>query len=190
MSAESEIKGLRQEVSNLASEIDGATRQVASLVRQLEQDDHLRERADAAEERERDKRHEELLEALERIRKSSEATGTYLRDLPDKLLRHVERKIYELRIARYEARQAGVQNEPALLPPAPTTPAGREPTGKIIAQIEGKDESTALTPAQQRGLVKVVRKVWEYKFHGVGGGIAIHWLWERAANIVAWLHHF
>lgn len=188
MSVESELKRVSQEVSDLAQEVDGLGRQLTKLVGALEQDDHLRERAEAAEERERDDRHEEILKALKEIKDACKAMAAYARDLPERVVRHVERKIYELRVARFEAQQAGVQNEPALLPPVPMPPA-REPTAKVIAQIEGKDESAALTPAQQRGLAKLIKKAWDYKFHVGGGIVGAHWLWERAAAIVGWLKH-
>lgn len=180
MSIENELRSLRQEIDGVASSLTG-------LVRALEQEDRLRERVELAEERERDKRHDDILQQLEVIKRSSEAVGMALRDLPDRLLNHVEKKIYELRIARYEANQSGFANEPAPLPPVPTR---RDATSKIIALVEGKEEgSVALTAAQQKGLVKVVKKVWDYKFHIGGGAVGFHWLVERGAALLEWIKH-
>lgn len=179
MSVENELRSLRQEVDELAGSI-------TQFVRLLEQDNRLRERAESAEEKELDRRHEFLIETLDGIKRSSEAVGVALRDLPDRLLNHIEKKIYELRVARYEAQQAGVANEPAPLPPPP---GRRDPTSKVIAMVEGKDDDVALTAAQQRGIVKIVKKVWDYKFHIGGGAIGFHWLAERGAAIWEWIKH-
>ena len=175
MSVDSELRSLRQEVDALGST-------VTQLVKALEQDDRLRERSDLIDQRERDRRHQEILVSLEKITKSYEAVGTALRDLPDRCVRYVEAKILELRREKFEARQSGVMVEPALLPPAPSV---REPTSKIIALVEGKDnDSTALTAGQQKALVRVGKWLWRYKLHAGGVLIAIHWGWERLYTLL------
>lgn len=181
MSAESELRSLRLLV-------DEQSTNLTRLVRALEQDDRLRERADAAAQKESDRRHEALLEALDVIRRSNEAIGVALRDLPERCVRFVEAKIYELRTAKWEAQRAGVPTEPALLPPPPVH---REPTGKIIALVEGRDpESVALTAAQQRWIVRAGEALWKWKVVHVGGGMILaHWIWERAYALVEFLKH-
>jgi hypothetical protein len=157
-------------VRDLAQEQDSQTRNLARLVRALEQDDHLTERAERAAEEERDERHKALVRLI--------------KELPDRLLIHIERKIYELRIERHKAREAGYLNEAAPLPPPPTP---REPTGKVLAIPD--TDSIALTPAQQRGLWGLTLKAWRYKWHGVGGAVGLHYLIEQGAKVVEWLRH-
>lgn len=177
MSVDNELRSLRQEVDALGST-------VTQLVRALEQDDRLRERSDLIDQRERDRRHQEILTALEKIAKSYEAVGMSLRDLPERCVRYVEKKILDLRTEKYEAQRAGVMVEPALLPPAPSV---REPTSKIIALIEGKDDSAALTAGQQRAIVRAGKWLWKYKIHAGGVLIVIHWVWERVHKLISLL---
>jgi hypothetical protein len=133
-------------------------RNLARLVRELETDERREDRDGERQERER----ERLDKSLEDQTKRIENIGASLRDLPDRLLIVIEKKIYELRVARWEALQAGVPNEPAPLMPAPTY---REPTGRIRAlspRDEDDDESLAPTRAQQRWLWRTAARQWTW----------------------------
>lgn len=185
MSVESRLEQISLELDQLTSEI-------TKFVKSLEYDERLRNRAEDRDERDRNKQHDALTKALEDLAEQIgglkvqvEGVGVALRDLPDRLLNHVEKKIYELRLARWEALQAGVQNEPSPLPPAPTR---REPTGKILTQIAGKEEDEgALTPAEHNAIVKLVVRVWKWKFHIIGGGSVVALIVERLGDVAKWL---
>jgi hypothetical protein len=155
-----------REMREQSREISSLSSNVIKLVRLLEQTDHLSERADRADKDERDDRHKALVRMM--------------REMPDRLLSHIERKIYELRIARWEARKAGLENEPAPLPPPPTY---REPTGKV--PLPPKDDDSILpTPAQQRWLARMGERAWKYKGHlfwGSALGISHAWHWIAEA---------
>lgn len=209
MSVETELRSIRQELSLLVQQVSQLTRNtdqqgteldqlagvLTGLVRNLEQDDQLRERAERFDTEERDKRHKSVVDSLELIAKAIETLATKQRDLPEALLDHVERKIYELRIARYDAKQAGVSNEPAPLPPPPTH---RDPTGKITLPVNlppalpaHEDDSIAPTAAQQKWLVEKGKWLLARKWRIIGGGISgagvLHWLahsWHWIVDVV------
>jgi hypothetical protein len=162
-------------------------------VRNMEQDDRLRERAELHDQRERDKRHKEIVDVLERIERicgvtkiANEAIAEALRDLPERVVDNVERKIYDLRVARWEAREAGVENAiPALLPMPPSSKGEqREPTERVLKIIRGDEDDDSIAPT--KGQRKLLGKLWKYKMHIATGVLALghvieHWgrlLWE------------
>lgn len=129
---------LLTKMNEIQGEVDSLSR---ALERFIKSTDKFEEDRDKYESRLRewdqanDKR---VLELLEDLIQRVEGIGKAHRDLPDKLLHHVERTIYSLRIARYEALQAGVANEPAPLPPPPLI---REATGKFKIVAEETDRN-------------------------------------------------
>lgn len=174
------VHQLAQDQRDLSGEVDGVARNLTQLVRSLEQDDKLRDKAERFEEEERNRRHQAIVQSFQNIVTAVEKLYRKVSDLPKDMVDHVEQKIYDLRIARYEARLAGVHNEPALLPPVPT--ATREHTGKIDlapALTDEADESIAPTPAQQRWLARKAKWLRDNKYHVLGYG----------AGAVAWLAH-
>jgi hypothetical protein len=158
---EADEKALLNEIltgqRTLRRELDEVTSSLAALVRDLEQEDRLQDRQDRAEEREREK----LLEAVGDLRQRVENIGASLRDLPERLVATVERKIYELRTARWEAAQAGVQRDPTPAYGTQLPATYREQTGKIaVANPNTGDDDMVLTPGQQRGIIKVAKVAW------------------------------
>jgi hypothetical protein len=140
--------------------VDEIESSVAAIARSLEQDDRLQERLERAEARER----EELAKDVDDVKQRVESIGAAMRGLPERTLQVVERKIYELRKERWETQQAGIHRDPTppygtQLGPQQGPQPYREQTGKIaVAQPEPED--LALTPAQQRGLVKLAKTAW------------------------------
>jgi hypothetical protein len=176
-----ELETLRREQRLVLRKIEEIEGGVAAIARSLEQEDRLQERQERAEEREREK----LIEAVDNLREylrddlqvRIEGIGTGLRNLPESILQLIEREIYKLRRARWDA------GEP--LPREPTPPFGtqlpprNEPTGKIAVAAPEADE-LLLTPGQQRGLVKLVKTAWGHgKWHalavGLGGTVVGFW---------------
>jgi hypothetical protein len=105
--------------------IDAIASNVAHLARSLEQEDRLRERAERADATERDDRHDAVIRTLKALH---ERLDDLHKTLPSETLTTIEKKIYELRIARWEAQQAGV-GEPMPMPPV----GYREPTNKFAS---------------------------------------------------------
>lgn len=184
------LREIRRSIAALHDEVGELKKSTARLVEALEAEYRVRDRLETLQ-KERDKeRHEELEEALGSIGKQvddglddlkarHENAATYLRDLPERLLNHVEKKVYELRTAKWEALQAGA---PVAMPQRdPTPPFGtslqtyREQTGKIAVANPADDDDVTLTPAQQRGLAKVALKAWHWArwvlLPAAGGGV-------------------
>lgn len=169
---EATVGRLRDTVEHSVANLE---RGITSLVRTIEQDDNLRDRAERAEQRERDDNHDKLVELIrEDLVPRVESVAKSLRGLPAAVLDHTERKIYDLRTARWEATQSGVQNEPPLLPPPPHR---REPTGKVaVARRDVNDETTGVfdikhTDGEKRALKELI------------GGIALH-AWHKGGKWV------
>ena len=149
---------------------------ITHLVRTIEQDDQLRERAERAEQRERDDNHDQLLELLrEDLIPRIENVAKNMRGLPAAVLDHTERKVYELRTARWELTRASGVTEAELLDQG-RLPAHREPsTGRIaVARRDVTDETTGVfdlkhTDGEKRAIKQFV------------GGIALH-LWDRGGK--------
>lgn len=153
----------REMLREVLRKLDDLETSLVRLVDQLEADDKYRARLEKLSEKERDDRHEKLEDALADLRGRVENVGAGMRDLPaairempERLLQHVKKTVYELRTAEWQALQAGV-----LTARDPTPPPYREPTGKIAVPAPSADD-IVLTPAQQRGLVKVVVVVWKW----------------------------
>ncbi len=146
---------LRQVLRKLDELETGVTR----LVGAIEAEDQYRERVEKLLEKERDDRHEQLETALGDLKLRVENAGASMREMPERLLQHVKKTIYELRSAEWEARQAGAmgaaEHTPLQLPPY------REQTGKIATARSESDE-IALTPAQQRGIVSIAATAWRW----------------------------
>ncbi len=169
----------------IRKELDELTSAVTRLVRELDDDDKYREKVEQRDAREADEVRERLFKEIADLRQRIENIGASMRDLPEALLRTIEKKIYELRVARYEALQAGVSNEaPPLLP----APMRRDPTGRIrVGDESGQfqridepqtrlqpiepDDGDVLTPQQQRGIKRWVGRNWHW-FLGGGGVLA------------------
>lgn len=162
-------------------EIDDLSTSLVRLVKELDINDRREEREGEREERAREK----LYETIDGLTQRIENVGASLRDLPEKLLAVIEKKIYELRIARWEALQAGAANEAGPLP------SYREPTGKFapggtgrIQRIEPEDD-LSLTPAQQRGIFGIFRAAWRHKW--TIGGVT---LLEIGHRVYEWVRGF
>lgn len=157
----SDLRTQRREIAEIESS-------VTAIAKSLEDEDRRQERRERDEERDREK----LTEAVDALTQRVENIGVSMRDFPDRMLQHIEKKVYELRTARWEALQAGVQRE--MTPPygTPMPPQYREQTGKIAVAAP---DDFSLTPAQQRGLAKLAKRVWEVGrwpalAAGAGGG--------------------
>jgi hypothetical protein len=175
-----EIEARTASNARALSDIEGS---ITAIARSLEQDDRLQERLERAEARER----EELAKDVDDVKQRVEGIGAALRGLPEKTaregLRAIEHKINEWRTAKYEAMQAGMLRDPT--PPMGTQLPYREQTSKI-AVAAPEPEDLSLTPAQQRGLVKVAKKVWLFGrwpalAAGAGGGAVA--LWQKLMHL-------
>jgi hypothetical protein len=157
----------RELLREVLRKLDDLETGVTRLVEAIEADDKYRERLEKLAEKERDDRHEQVEDALNDLRQRIENVGAGMRDLPgairempERLLQHVKKTVYELRTAEWQALQAGVMTTP--MPARDPTPLPyREQTGKIAVPAPAADD-IVLTPAQQRGLVKVVVVVWKW----------------------------
>lgn len=174
----------REILREVLRKIDDLENGVTRLVGQLEADARYRDRLEALAKEARDDRHEQLEEAISDLRQRIENTGASMRDLPERLLNFIEKEIYKLRTARYEAMQVGAA--PVPLPgrgdPTPQPlqlPPHREQTGKIAVAAPEPDDVT-LTPAQQRGIARVAVIVWRWS----------KWvLLPVVGGLVEWLRH-
>lgn len=155
------LRSIQQAQRDQRREIDDLASSLVRLVRGIEQDERADERAERSRENERDK----LIEALEELKDAVENVGVSMRNLPETLLNTIEKKIYELRTARFEALQAGVANEPAPLFPAPTH---RDPTGRFrvppahALPPHEEEDALVLTPQQQRGIRRWFAEHWKW----------------------------
>jgi len=166
----------RQEIDDLASSL-------GRLVKELDADDRREERVAERDERERDK----LYKSLDDLKQRIENVGAGMRDMPERMLATIEKKIYELRVARWEALQAGVANEPAPLMPPPVRrdPTGPYAIGNASERLQRVDDDDSLTPAQQRKLFHVFARSWRWVrwvlLPAVGAGV--HHLVELIRHI-------
>jgi hypothetical protein len=181
-----------RKMGELQQDVDGLSRQVTRLVDQLDQDDELADRTHRVEREERDQHRRMLNETLivlgaqmKDLQARVENMGQAMRDLPTRVLAKVEKEVYKLRIARWEANQPPKADEPMPLPP----PQRGDPTGRItvpqgVPIVDDHSASLALTPAQQRGLWKAAKDVVTHKLlhipYAVGAWEAIKHVWDWA----------
>jgi len=148
------LRELIDDVRNSKGSVDDLNRNIARLLRTVDEDAE-REARNAREEAERRQRHEAstrnamslrddfIVKAVGEVKQAVEGVGSSMRDMPVRLLQTVEKKIYELRIARWELQKQQQQllgtgydenGEPLPLPPPPARP----PTGQheVTAQIQ------------------------------------------------------
>jgi hypothetical protein len=181
------LREILRKIVALHDEVGRLEKISTRLVEAIESEYRIRDRLEALQKDREDERHEKLEDALgdlgkqvdesiDDLKTRHENAAVYLRDLPDKLLTHVEKKIYELRTARWDALQSGA---PVAMPGRDQTPpfgtslqTYREQTGKIA--VAAPDDVT-LTPAQQRGLAKIAISVWYWArwvlLPAAGGGV-------------------
>lgn len=170
------FRQIQQDLNENRTEIDALTGSITRLVRGLDEEDERQSRIDKRERDDQEESRKRLFGKFEELEQRVENIGTGLRDLPEKLLATVEKKIYELRIERHEARLAGVANEPAPLLPPPTyrepPPTYREPTGRFqvppaapalpLPAPDDEADALALSPRTQRKIRQWVIAHWKW----------------------------
>lgn len=176
--AEDEIQQSMREVIRVGRDnqrqIDDLTAAVGRLVKAIEQDDHFRERSERAEAEERDKRHKQIADAVEDLTTRFENLASHHRDMPGTMLQHIEKKIYELRTARWEALQAGRETTPSFGTQLPGA-AHRENTGKIAVALARADDTRPFARAHRDGEPRNIQEI-------VGGGAI--WIAQKSWKLV------
>lgn len=191
------LRELRRMLEAVHAEVGKLNTSTTRLVEALEAEYKYRDRFETLQRERENEQHEELEEALDDLhelvekqriendrtlddlRQRVENAGASMRELPERILQLIEKEIYKLRSARWEALQSTSEREV-------TTPPGgaqayRE-TGKI-AVAAPDPEDVSLTPAQQRGLVLVAKRATN-----------VAWKWGRwtllpgAGWLAKWLH--
>lgn len=202
------LREVIDEQRDLKGSVEDLNRNLARLIRTIDEDAD-REARSEREEAERRARHElstrnamsvrddAIVKAVGEVKQTVEEVGKALRNLPNKLLDTVEKKIYELRQARWELQQQqgflrDENNEPLPLPPPPTRPptGQHDITGQLPAHARGdvrEDEHTKPFALQHRDGEK--RHIKE-----VIGGVVIFaasksWRWIAATGAGAGLAH-
>jgi DNA repair exonuclease SbcCD ATPase subunit len=160
------LETLRQNQRADRRQLDEIESSVAAVARSFEQEDRLQERQERAEAREREQAAAELADIKQRV----ENFGMSMRDMPEKCLAAIEKRIDDYRRAKYEA---------SLVTPS----AGaysmqlREPSTKIAVARRDVDDITGVfdrthTDGERRAVKEFV------------GGIALH-AWKRGGKWVA-----
>jgi len=160
-------KDLRRETGEI---VDAVNR----LVKALEYDDRRRECDDERAEERAERDHDKLIEAIGTLAQHVENNGKSLRELPERILQVIEKEIYKLRTARYEAQQA--LNEPLPLPPANY----REPTGQHVA-LARTDVEEHTKPFARHHVDGEKRTVDEWIGGAVLWGVKKGWPWAVTA---------
>jgi len=175
------LRSIQQTQRETRQEIDDLASSLARLVKELEQENRIRERGDRADEKEADQRYGDLRDRVEAI-------GVAMRDLPRLVFQAVEREIYVLRTARYEALKAGVSNEPA---PLPFLPSAQEASGPIavavpVAVAPRSDQTAPYALHHRDGEKREVKEI-------VGGAVmwvtVRTWKWVAASTVGGGLVH-
>lgn len=183
------LREIRRSIAALHNEVGELKKSTSRLVEALEAEYRVRDKIEELQKEREDERREKLEEVLgdigkqvddgiDDLKQRLENAGTSMRELPDRLLTHIEKKIYELRSARWEALQAGA---PVAMPGRDQTPpfgtslqTYREQTGKIAVANPAEDDAS-ITPAQQRVLFKVLKDTWHWArwvlLPAAGGGL-------------------
>jgi hypothetical protein len=156
-----------------SNELYELAKSLEALKAALAEDNHRRQIEAIRLEQRRDDERRELIGLLERLRNGIEAQGRGLEDLPSRQLAHIEKKIYELRVARYEASKAGVEG--ALPLPLPAAHFEITEHTQQVA-LHRKDDDIVVPGAVVRAAGWVARRGWPILVAVAGGGALGHWL--------------